>query len=784
MISTMERRHGEHARIPCAIPVELTQTEPASGFEADAIDLSAGGLSLRASRLPDIGTQLQCSFETVPGGTRISGQGEVVWARLAGERSGEFGLRFTRIEPEAQALIDEMIAERVARGNTATPEPAPRMARLELDQGDGPITAKVTRAAGQDIEFEQPLDLLALGRSVVAHADKNLGQGNIVRVGLRMDNGTPTLALTVRFSQSEGHWGEFGEFEWDATSQPDTEVSALTPAIGAVAVTGTPQPADSAERGADEPDPDAGYPPERTTSIPKAIARSAARTTYERTLHGLPRAGTTQSSSGGQAAAPADGQDAPAARERDRDAAWADAEWVDVQDEEPELDTQPDMLTPVTGPGVSAAPQPSAASVDADAEPLPRVLETPKASQLALFDPSAASTEQRRVNAGRSPETLATTSKGELEAPRVHSSYATPEGLSAVGAGQITPVYDAISLADREDLTAIDSPAGFHAGGQGFDTDEVTEAARRSPLVRFLRILVAIKDQAQALAEQATQSARALARKFASDPERRFQRRKPMSATLRGLGFRPRRTTGLPPGARDLQFNRSRQRLLLSLAAMAAASSIAIYALAPSSSNEDVALHDELQLEAEGRRGESVASAATDPLQPTADEQASPGEGAAAEPAAVRGSAKTSRLPTVPSKVGLRVVESRPPSAAQVPPAPPATLAAIRADGSGVPTSTFGSKQVPNARRFTLRMSAPIQELRGSRDAQGFDVVVIGGRSLDRAKPIQASHKAVSHASILNRGQRAELKIRFVPGKRPAYRVSAQGDTLELLLEP
>jgi len=233
MISTSERRQGEpareHARIPCTIPVELTHDDRTPAFEADAVDLSAGGLSLRSTSLPEIGAQLHCRFDTLPGGTRISGRGEVVWAKPSGDRSGEFGLRFTQIDARAQALISEMIAERVATGGIVM-QPQPRMATLEFEENEGPITAKLTKAFGRDVVFEQPLDVLALGRGVVAHADKTLGHGNILRVDLRMDNGTPTLALTVRFSKEQEEYGEYGEYDWgepESGTLPRTEAPAF-----------------------------------------------------------------------------------------------------------------------------------------------------------------------------------------------------------------------------------------------------------------------------------------------------------------------------------------------------------------------------------------------------------------------------------------------------------------------------------------------------------------------------------------------------------------------------
>ena len=79
-------------------------------------------------------------------------------------------------------------------------------------------------------------------------------------------------------------------------------------------------------------------------------------------------------------------------------------------------------------------------------------------------------------------------------------------------------------------------------------------------------------------------------------------------------------------------------------------------------------------------------------------------------------------------------------------------------------------------------MSAPIKTLQGSSDRTGFRVVIAGARSLDKASPISASHKAIAQAMVLNKGDGAELSIRFVEGKSPAFRVNAHGNELELLI--
>lgn len=223
MMTTLERRHSERARIPCNIPVELTDASHSSQFEADAVDLSVGGLSLRAARLPDLGSTLFCSFEAMPGGAQVLGRGEVVWRQASAEKEGgEFGLRFVEVDAKNQALIDEMVAERIARIDTAFTQPEPVIANLEIENVNAPVAARLVHNGENEALFEQALDLLALGKGVVAHAGVSLLRGNIASVGLRMDGQTPLLSIRLKLAR-EG--GRFGEFEWgEPGSDTDPDV--------------------------------------------------------------------------------------------------------------------------------------------------------------------------------------------------------------------------------------------------------------------------------------------------------------------------------------------------------------------------------------------------------------------------------------------------------------------------------------------------------------------------------------------------------------------------------
>ena len=90
----------------------------------------------------------------------------------------------------------------------------------------------------------------------------------------------------------------------------------------------------------------------------------------------------------------------------------------------------------------------------------------------------------------------------------------------------------------------------------------------------------------------------------------------------------------------------------------------------------------------------------------------------------------------------------------------------------------FGADRVAGGREFRLRLSVPPTALRGEPTDNGFQVVLDGSNAIDGARRIAATHPRVAHATIYNRGERAELNISFAAGADPDYRVEARGDAL------
>lgn len=192
MEARSDRRAPEVPRVPLDVLVRLSHEEFEEPFDADGVDVSAGGLALRSDYLPEIGDRLRCRFDCPPGGDELELDGEVVWAHDAGERSGEFGMRFTELDGGAEDALQRLIAHLggapIGRtGNTV---------RLHLDKVATPIEAEVIERSDGWLTVEQELPFLKLGMGV---AVEGLGpaRGRLASVDLRLEGGTPRLLLVV-----------------------------------------------------------------------------------------------------------------------------------------------------------------------------------------------------------------------------------------------------------------------------------------------------------------------------------------------------------------------------------------------------------------------------------------------------------------------------------------------------------------------------------------------------------------------------------------------------------
>jgi hypothetical protein len=174
-------------------------------FEADGINVGAGGLSMRASMLPEVGATLRCQLDNPKGGEAIEMIGRVVWAHESGPHIGEFGIRFTHLSDDHQTRIEALIQR---WGRTTAKAPT---VRLLLDGVGSSIVAEIQSETDTELSVEQPLPFLAIGSAVTNESTSR--RGHLEAVELKMDEVTPKLVLSIGYElegASEASAGDEG----------------------------------------------------------------------------------------------------------------------------------------------------------------------------------------------------------------------------------------------------------------------------------------------------------------------------------------------------------------------------------------------------------------------------------------------------------------------------------------------------------------------------------------------------------------------------------------------
>ncbi len=181
-------------------------------FEADGINMGSGGLSMRASVLPEVGSMLRCQLDNPVGGEAIEMIGRVVWAHESGPHVGEFGIRFTQLSDRDQTHIEALI-QRWGRTTAKAP-----LVQLQLDGVGSPIVAEVHSETDDALCVEQPLPFLAIGASVLNESSGR--RGRLEAVELKMDEITPKLVLSIGYELDGASTGSASD-EGDRDTLPD-----------------------------------------------------------------------------------------------------------------------------------------------------------------------------------------------------------------------------------------------------------------------------------------------------------------------------------------------------------------------------------------------------------------------------------------------------------------------------------------------------------------------------------------------------------------------------------
>jgi hypothetical protein len=240
-----DRRIEGSTRIPFEVLVEVGGSLGPT-FEAQAIDLSEEGMHLRTAYLPEVGQPLTCRFEA--GSATVMTAGEVVWREEAG-RGGEFGLRFTNLDPESAGTLDRILG--LAKGSA--PHDTGARVRLHIDGLGSPMRARVKEAKLEELRVGSELGFLQVGKQLELEdaATGSKRPARIDRVEIETDPSShiPQLVVTLRYDEEAA----------EAASPPRREaaesldgLSASSSAHAEEAKESTPDPAVIDQSGAPE----------------------------------------------------------------------------------------------------------------------------------------------------------------------------------------------------------------------------------------------------------------------------------------------------------------------------------------------------------------------------------------------------------------------------------------------------------------------------------------------------------------------------------------------------
>lgn len=210
-----ERRESTRRRFNGT--VELALPDEAEGYEADAIDLSIGGISLKTAFLPDVGSELDCRFVLDGNDPRtVQARGQVVWAKDNGNDAGAFGLCFTELSKNDRAALEKHCTPKSAQfaqaaqpavdphAKTVNVNAADDRVRLRLPKMSEPLKAKVQQQVDGAVVVAMDLSFITLGDNVEVEGAKGKTKGILedVQVDVDASSKSARLVLTVSLDGS------------------------------------------------------------------------------------------------------------------------------------------------------------------------------------------------------------------------------------------------------------------------------------------------------------------------------------------------------------------------------------------------------------------------------------------------------------------------------------------------------------------------------------------------------------------------------------------------------
>jgi hypothetical protein len=199
-------------RVPLAAVISVREGRPKRAvsprasddrgeLEADGLNVSIGGIAMRAHFVPEPGSLLECTFTCPPTGELVSAQGEVMWSEPHGAGHGQFGMRFVELDTKSATALRKLVHK---SGQEPPKTSRPRMARLQIDGLASGVEAELKLVDETRVVLEQPLTFLQLGRGVeVTVPGRENERGRIATIELRHGQfDVPKLVFGILFDDA------------------------------------------------------------------------------------------------------------------------------------------------------------------------------------------------------------------------------------------------------------------------------------------------------------------------------------------------------------------------------------------------------------------------------------------------------------------------------------------------------------------------------------------------------------------------------------------------------
>ena len=147
----MDQNPPKEPRTPINLRIKFRSETLDQFIDRYAIDVSRGGIFIRTREPLAVGTQLKLDFQYQNGTPLMAGEGTVVWIRDPDPNRANvppgMGVRFDRLSPESQAVLDQLLNDKASRektgvapigaeksGGIAVRRPSSMFAALEQEQ--------------------------------------------------------------------------------------------------------------------------------------------------------------------------------------------------------------------------------------------------------------------------------------------------------------------------------------------------------------------------------------------------------------------------------------------------------------------------------------------------------------------------------------------------------------------------------------------------------------------------------------------------------------------------